>query len=92
MKSAVRINLYGLTFEQLRVLFVRWEFSRVHVARLWNYLYIELTDSFAAMTELPAKVRTRLTAETQLGLLPIALETESSDRLHPQISAHARRR
>ena len=31
------------------------------------------------MTELPAKVRTRLQAETSVGVLPIALETDSSD-------------
>jgi 23S rRNA (adenine2503-C2)-methyltransferase len=79
LKSSAYLNLYDLTFEQLRVLFVRWEFSRVHVARLWNYLYLELADSFEAMPDLPVKVRARLAAETQIGILPIALETESSD-------------
>jgi 23S rRNA (adenine2503-C2)-methyltransferase len=73
------LNLYDLTREQLRVLFVRWEFSGVHVARLWNYLYLELAESFEAMPELPVKVRTRLARETYLGVLPTALETESSD-------------
>src|SRR4051812_7333258 len=64
------INLYDLTREELRVLFVRWGFSAVHVARLWNYLYLELAASFEAMPELPAKVRTRLAAETVIGILP----------------------
>ena len=73
------IHLYDLTREELSVLFARWAFSPVHVARLWNYLYWECADSFAAMPELPAKVRTRLTAETRLGVLPTALETDSSD-------------
>jgi 23S rRNA (adenine2503-C2)-methyltransferase len=51
----------------------------VHLARLWRYLYWECVDSLAAMSELPAKVRTRLAAETHLGVLGTALETDSSD-------------
>jgi 23S rRNA (adenine2503-C2)-methyltransferase len=58
---------------------VRWELNPVHVARLWNYLYIELAASLEAMPELPPKLRARLAAETQLGVLPTALETASSD-------------
>ncbi len=77
--SATPINLYDLTREELAALFARWEFSPVHVARLWRYLYWECVDSLAAMTALPAKVRTRLAAETRLGVLGIALETDSSD-------------
>jgi 23S rRNA (adenine2503-C2)-methyltransferase len=75
------LNLYELTREQLRQQLVRWEFSPVHAARLWNYLYLELADSFspAAMPDLPAKVRTRLTAEATLGRLATALETDSAD-------------
>jgi len=51
--SAPRLNLYDLTREQLRLQLVRWELNPVHVARLWNYLYIELAASLEAMTELP---------------------------------------
>ena len=72
-------NLYDLTRAELRALFARWEFSPVHDARLWKYLYLDLVDSLATMTELPAKVRTRLAAETSLGILPTALETDSRD-------------
>ena len=81
MAAAARINLYDLTREQLHALLVRWELSPVHAARLWNYLYLELAESFSAeaMPELPAKVRARLAAETTLGILPTALETDSSD-------------
>ncbi|MSU49999.1 MAG: 23S rRNA (adenine(2503)-C(2))-methyltransferase RlmN [Opitutus sp.] len=76
-----RLNLYDFTREQLREQFVRWELNPVHVAMLWNYLYLGLAESFsaAAMPELPAKVRARLTAGTTLGVLPTALETDSSD-------------
>ncbi len=79
--SAAPLNLYDLTREQLRAQFVRWDFSPVHAARLWNYLYLALADSFsaAAMPELPEKVRARLNQETRIGLLPTARETDSSD-------------
>ena len=79
MSAARLINLYDLTREQLRLQLVRWELNPVHVARLWNYLYIELAASLDAMPELPPKLRARLAAETQLGILPTALETASSD-------------
>lgn len=77
--SAPRLNLYDLTREQLRGQLVRWELNPVHVARLWNYLYIELAASLDAMPELPPKLRARLAAETHLGVLPTALETASGD-------------
>jgi 23S rRNA (adenine2503-C2)-methyltransferase len=81
VKPAAPINLYDLTREELKTLFVRWNFSPVHAERLWNNLYLQLADSFSAgaMPELPAKVRTRLAAETTLGVLPTALETDSRD-------------
>lgn len=77
--SAAPLNLYDLTRPEMLALFARWDFSPVHVARLWRYLYWECADSIAAMTELPAKVRRRLEAETILGVLPTALATDSSD-------------
>ena len=81
MRAASPVNLYDLTRDQLRVQFARWGFAPVHAERLWNYLYLQLTDSFTeeAMPELPAKVRSRLAAEASLGVLPTALETDSSD-------------
>jgi 23S rRNA (adenine2503-C2)-methyltransferase len=77
--SAGLLNLYDLTREQLRALLVTWDLSPVHARRLWNYLYLELAESFAAMPELPPKVVARLAAETSIGVLPTALETDSSD-------------
>ena len=79
MSAPRLINLYDLTREQWRLQLVRWELNPIHVARLWNYLYIELAASLDAMPELPPKLRARLAAETQLGVLPTALETASSD-------------
>lgn len=81
MSARPSLNLYDLTRDELCLQFERWGFSRVHAERLWNYLYLQLADSFSAETipELPAKVRTRLTSEASLGILPTALETDSSD-------------
>ena len=81
MTLPARLNLYDFTREELRAQFVRWEFSPVHAERLWNYLYLQLAETFSAgaMPELPPKVRTRLAADATLGVLPTALETDSSD-------------
>jgi 23S rRNA (adenine2503-C2)-methyltransferase len=56
-----------------------WDLSPVHAVRLWNYLYYERADNLAAMTDLPARLRAKLEAETTLGRLPVARETHSSD-------------
>ncbi len=79
--STARLNLYDLTREELRDRVVRWGFPAVHAATLWNALYLGLADSFSAeaMPEVPPKVRARLEAEAMLGVLPTALETDSSD-------------
>lgn len=79
MTPVAKTNLYDLTREELRGRFVSRDFSPVHAARLWNYLYLELATSFDAMPELPTKVQSWLRAETQIGQLPTALETDSSD-------------
>src|SRR5688500_1984078 len=79
--APVLVNLYDLSREELRVWFTGMGFSPVHAERLWNYLYLQLADSFDehAMPELPAKVRARLTTDATLGVLPTALETDSRD-------------
>jgi len=56
-----------------------WGFSPGHSASLWRYLYLGLASSFEQLPEIPARVRSRLAAETRIGLLPVSLETESSD-------------
>ena len=77
--TSTPLNLYDFTREQLRELLVRWELNPVHVARLWNYLYVEHVESLDAMSELPVKLRVRLNADTTIGALPTALATDSSD-------------
>lgn len=77
--SARLPNLYDFTREQLRAQFVRWELNPVHVKLLWNYLYLELAESFEAMDELPARVRAALARETRIGSLNVTAQTDSSD-------------
>jgi 23S rRNA (adenine2503-C2)-methyltransferase len=77
--TAAPLNLYDLTREELRQLLVRWGFPAVHAVRLWNYLYLELAPSFAAMPELPAKVLARLATAAHLGMPPVAFERDSTD-------------
>ena len=79
--TARRLNLYDLTHEELQVQFKRWQLSPVHAARLWRYLYLELAESFEAMLEVPTRVRARLAADANLGVLPTVQETDSSDGL-----------
>jgi 23S rRNA (adenine2503-C2)-methyltransferase len=79
MASASLINLYDRTREELGEQLVQWGLNPIHAGRLWNYLYYTGVGSFAEMDELPARLRERLEAETQLGLLSIDVETHSSD-------------
>jgi 23S rRNA (adenine2503-C2)-methyltransferase len=78
-KSTAPLNLHELTRAELQALVVSWELSPVHAARLWNYLYYECVDSFAAMPELPARLHKKLLAECTLGVLPVARDLHSSD-------------
>lgn len=73
------LNLYDLPRAELDARVVAWGFSPVHSARLWSYLYREGETSFDTMSELPARVRAKLVAETNLGVLPVAREQRSSD-------------
>ncbi|MBI5689045.1 MAG: 23S rRNA (adenine(2503)-C(2))-methyltransferase RlmN [Verrucomicrobia bacterium] len=76
-----RVNLHGLTREQLHVQFARWGFPSVHAARLWSHLYLDLADSLSSATlpDLPVRVRDRLAAEATLESPRTALATDSSD-------------
>jgi 23S rRNA (adenine2503-C2)-methyltransferase len=76
---AVPLNLYDLTREELRGLVVGWDFSPVHAARLWRYVYREGATAWAQMPELPPRFRARAESGLALARLPVAGETHSSD-------------
>ena len=73
------IDLYGLTRPELRALVESWGFSPVHADRLWSLLYLGLASSEDQFQELPARVRSRLSAGARLGCLPVEAQTDSSD-------------
>lgn len=74
-----RVCLHDLTRPALAALLAAWDIKTVHAARLWRYLYWENCDNVAAMAELPVRLRDRLEAGAELGRLPVARETHSSD-------------
>ncbi len=77
--DASKTDLYSLTPVELHLLLARWGFSPVHARRLWKYLYLEFAGTFGGLRDLPARVRDRLSAETRIGVLPVAADTRSSD-------------
>lgn len=79
--SASTINLLNLTRDELRALIVSWDFSPVHAARLWYYLYYEAVTALdpAVMPDIPARLAERLQSECTLGPLPVAHEAQSAD-------------
>jgi 23S rRNA (adenine2503-C2)-methyltransferase len=73
------IDLYGLSRPELHSLVESWGLSPVHAARIWKCLYLGLVPSLDEVTGLPRRVREKLLAETDIGALPVAVETGSSD-------------
>ena len=77
--SAERPNIHDHTREELLQLAVRWDFSPVHAARLWRYVYIEGATDWAQMPALPTRFRLKAESELSLARLPVAVETHSAD-------------
>lgn len=77
--SSTPANFYDLTREELRRLAVRWDFSPVHAARLWRYVYLEGVTAWSGMPELPARFRAKAEAALFFARLPVADEKHSAD-------------
>ena len=73
------LNLYDFTRDQLRHRLGQWGIKPIHVAQLWNYLYVQQVSSVAEMPDLPPLLQSRLSAEAIVGVLSPALTTDSSD-------------
>jgi len=78
MSSAPR-SVFDFTRDELASLIRSWDFSPVHAARLWSYVYHEGIDRVAAMPEVPARLRARLAAELSFATPTAALDTHSAD-------------
>ncbi|MFA5057151.1 MAG: 23S rRNA (adenine(2503)-C(2))-methyltransferase RlmN [Opitutaceae bacterium] len=72
-------HFYDFTRDEIIALVASWDFSPVHGARLWSYVYHDGAERFAAMPEVPARLRTRLEEEISLSLPSVASERHSTD-------------
>jgi len=75
---AERIVLYDLSHAQLTSLLTGWGEPPYRADQVWRWLYRSLAEEFAAMGNLPAGLRNRLAAETDLGLLSPRTEQRSA--------------
>src|SRR3990172_2070091 len=73
------MNLYELTQAELAELLAGWGEPKFRAKQVWEWLYDKRVDNFDAMTNLPAGLRQRLKAETQLGVLTFITEQVSHD-------------
>jgi 23S rRNA (adenine2503-C2)-methyltransferase len=73
------MNLYALTQAELADLLASWGEPKFRAKQIWDWLYDKRVDNFDAMTNLPASLRQRLQAETQLGTLELVTEQVSVD-------------
>lgn len=72
-------ELYGLTRTRLAAWLAAAGFSAHHVSRLWRYLYRELVDDAAPMSELPAALRRHLCTAASLRALIVNRQSSSVD-------------
>ena len=55
-------DFYSLTRADLTALIASWNFSPVHAACVWSHVYHDGVERLADMTDVPARLRTRLEA------------------------------
>lgn len=73
------INLYSLTFDELKDLLASWKEQGFRAKQVWDWLYTQRVSTFDQMTNLPKSLREHLQAETQLGTLELVTEQASKD-------------
>ncbi len=73
------INLYALSQAELTELLLDWGEPKFRARQVWEWLYNQRVDNFAAMSNLPSTLRQRLEAESRLGTLEIVTEQRSKD-------------
>jgi 23S rRNA (adenine2503-C2)-methyltransferase len=75
---ADRTALYDLTYDQLGELLTTWGEPRFRADQVWHWLYRSLAGDYEAMGNLPAALRERLAAETDLMLIALLAQQESA--------------
>jgi 23S rRNA (adenine2503-C2)-methyltransferase len=74
-----QLDLYGLARGELIQLVAFCGYSPLQAARVWRYLYHDEVSASEVMVDLPARLRSRLSADARLVAPTIACETLSSD-------------
>ena len=80
--SALRPHLLGLTRPELTALAAEWGFARVHVASLWNELYLKgrrAPSEFSPRDQMSARFLDRVFTECDFDFPSTAKETHSAD-------------
>ncbi|MBI5877002.1 MAG: 23S rRNA (adenine(2503)-C(2))-methyltransferase RlmN [Chloroflexi bacterium] len=73
------IRLLDLTFPELTQLLARWGEPAYRAKQIWAWLYTELATDAREMTNLPLRLRERISAETVIPLIETAAELTSGD-------------
>jgi 23S rRNA (adenine2503-C2)-methyltransferase len=76
---ADRLALLDLSRAEMAALLATWDQPRYRADQLWRWLYQGLADDAAAMTNLPAALRTRLQSDADLTLICPISEQASAD-------------
>jgi 23S rRNA (adenine2503-C2)-methyltransferase len=80
---AARPLLYDLTHGQIQELLVHWDQPRFRADQLWRWLYVSLAGDWEQMSNLPAGLRQRLAAETELSpLMPVTYQESANGQTH----------
>lgn len=72
-------SLYDLTLDELQAAVQEWQEPVFRAKQVWEWLYVQLADSYAAMTNLPKSLRDRLAAAYPIGRLTPQADRLSSD-------------
>jgi 23S rRNA (adenine2503-C2)-methyltransferase len=79
LMAGVLPSVHELTRDELIALVAGWNFSPVHAARVWSYVYLEGAARFADMPAVPARLRARLEAHLALPRPEVVREARSAD-------------
>jgi 23S rRNA (adenine2503-C2)-methyltransferase len=73
------LSLFDLSFDQLQALLDEWQQPAFRARQIWEWLYVQLVETYAEMTNLPRSLRDRLTASYSLGRLTPKIDLLSTD-------------
>lgn len=72
-------NFYALSIKDLEELLKEWGQPGFRAKQIWSWVYDKGVSDYGGMTNLPAALRERLSAEIALGVLEVATEQQSTD-------------